>query len=141
MKKILATLTLALVACGGEDAPIPTDPALVPGVDFTCTLDSEQGSWLVSYVARDGNCGELPDQLVNLATNMVPPPPSVCTSNSNVSPDACSYQADANCAIDQFSVTQSMALRQVEPDTIEGIMDMTIVGFCSGSYRVTAQRL
>lgn len=136
---LLSTITgCVLAACGGEPTTTPVD---TPDSAFNCTLEEETGSWTVYFDQRDGNCGNLPSQLLNLGADPVPFEPTVCIGTSSVSGDQCRMQGNASCAIDGFQIHQRYAVRQLNPDLVTGVLSVTMAGWCSGSYDIRAERL
>lgn len=114
-----------------------------PGKPFTaCTIGSLTGTWRVTYVETDGNCGKVADETVVLSSAATPGAPGTpaCTIAANqVSPDHCRIDLDFTCTLNGAPGTQRWigATRQVSATELSSSLTLTVTSPSLGSCRST----
>lgn len=139
MEKIGAAVVVGmmLVACSSE-----SDDA-APAV--TCSIGELRGTWRVSYVETDGNCGQIPDEMAVFSENSQGAPSSCQVDVFDVAADKCRVDMNFTCPLNGVSGSQQWAgvLKQTADDKIEGTMTAQVDGAtadCRSTYAVTWTR-
>lgn len=110
-----------------------------------CTIGSLTGTWRVTYVETDGNCGKLADETVVMSAAASPGAPGTpsCTFAANeISADHCRADLDFTCPLTGVAGTQRWvgATRQVSAGELSGSMTLTVtspsLGPCRSTYAV-----
>jgi hypothetical protein len=107
------------------------------------------GFYRVSYTARSGDCGAIPEQIVNLADTQ---PNTSCVYRTIPVPDACRSEIDITCTETTADGTTAMStligVVSWAPGGGRGSGIVTIdvkaksaLDSCSGSYAVTYTKL
>jgi hypothetical protein len=132
-------LALLLAACsdGGGDDDEPED--------FTCSVLSRMGTYLMTLTEVDGTCGPFPTSVVRIDGEL--DPGCVLVKPTIISPDECSVESSISCT-DEFGVTVSgdAVTKQGNADgsLFTGIMTMEAKDadgpICVSTYRVRYER-
>lgn len=129
-------ITITTLACSSSDE----DEAV------TCKLGELDGTWLVTYVEKDGTCGKIADETVVLSPGAAAEAQSKCTYNAQtVSPDKCRLDLDYACTLATGTGSQHWigTLKQVANARLSGSMSVQIVlngQTCRSTYDITWSR-
>lgn len=126
MKSLLLLSSILTASCfsGGEECRLPLD----------------EGTWKASYTWLDGNCGWLPDEVLQFPSEL----PSHCTRTKEVVTDDCTYQQTTICETDDMILQTVSSVEQIEFDYLYGTFGIILIGSefsCSGTYRIEAVEL
>lgn len=141
MKVITLGTALLLAACsGGDDSDEPED--------FTCSVLSRSGTYLMTLTELDGGtCGELPASVVRVDPGEELEPGCVLDKPTVVSSDECSVTESLTCT-DEFGITSSIegVSRQASADgsLITGVVTLYVSDaqgpVCVSTYRARYER-
>lgn len=105
---------------------------------FECTGRNPEGVWEVHYTTLSGNCGTIPDGLVNF--NESESSDTECRTTAKVSNNECTVESSTFCTDAETYILESTAyLEWVDRSYITGKLDFyvqTIDGNCTGLYEV-----
>jgi hypothetical protein len=130
---------LFLAACSGADDDEPED--------FTCSVLTRMGAYLMTLTEVSGTCGPIPSAVVRVDLSGELEPGCALDKPTTISPDECNVETSLTCT-DEFGFTTKMVgtTKQANADgsLITGIV--TIYGsddlgpICSGTYRLRYER-
>jgi hypothetical protein len=114
---------------------------------FTCAPIA--GSYSVRFTTRSGNCGDIPEQVINFDSSMTRMQAAQCTGSSSISPNKCDVSYDTTCPVPQTggSIREEGAGHMAPGgSTITGTEQITLFDasgniVCSGTYDLMYQRL
>jgi hypothetical protein len=140
--KTLSFLGFAMVllcaACSGGTDDEPDD--------FTCSVASRSGTYLVTFTEVSGTCGPLTSQVVRLDPFAPLEPECILTEPTIISPDECSVETSEACK-DEFATYSIVGTtRQANADgsLVTGIATIEITDdlgpVCVGTYRLRYER-
>jgi hypothetical protein len=135
--RILALIATGLLGCGGEDED-----------SFTCETTDRSGTYLISYVDRDGDCGPLPETVGRFSGSSAVADNCELDMPDVTSSDGCTLERSITCVEDGFAASAVASSTQETEDgsRITGILTMTIRDAASGelvcisTYEQTAVR-
>lgn len=129
-------LSALALACGGSDSG-----------DMTCPdLD---GTYLLHYSERSGDCGPLDDQIEQYDPNepatIEPPDGGACDTTSDISPDGCDVEYETHCMDESGAARASGSERWTGIEKAEGIFELELRDaqgdlVCRSVYDVTTER-
>jgi hypothetical protein len=107
------------------------------------------GSYRLDFVERSGNCGPVPEKVIdaNSATNMMMA--GTCTGSSTISADKCTADYDTTCPVPGFAESvREQGTIHVAADGLMAtateqvtIMDGNGAVICWGTYDITFAKL
>jgi hypothetical protein len=134
---IAALIATGLLGCGGGEDD-----------EISCSASDRSGAYLISYVERDGDCGDIPDNVGRFDGSGGVPDNCELDAPDAVSSDSCTLERSLTCVQDGFAVSAIGSTTQETDDgsRITGILTMTIRDAASGelvcisTYEQTAVR-
>lgn len=125
------------VACSSSDA--------TPAKPTACKKTDRQGVYRVTFATQSGNCGELPESLINL--DGTPAPGSVCKINQQTySENDCKLVVDELCPIKGGGENHTVAVTTqdaADGSRLSGAFTVQVTGTpsnCTGTYGISAVR-
>lgn len=123
---VISTCTM-LVACGPSSTP-----HFKPS---SCDPRQCSGAYLVHFVERSGNCGQVPDTLIVIGNE----PTSECRATySSVEDNGCKLVDSIECATSTGD--RVLSIQDSTCSSIKGTMSITVTGNCMGTYDLTYTR-
>lgn len=125
---------LAVVGCSSHSDP-PT----------SCDPNERMGTFLFHYVTVSGNCGSIPDQLVNTTTSSTMQTQQGCTVASSVLSDGnCKLSDVVQCpprsSLGNATITEVSSQTDASGNVFSGTASFVVAAGCAGTYSFTATR-
>ena len=149
-------LLVTLVACSGASSgpeSSPVSPPVVGSGHGACAL--RKGTYSAIYLTRDGNCGNVPERIVNFGqTAPARPPidagPPPCATATTETADNCEVTYSERCKSDRLEKGGSFTVSGLAKWNVEGtygtaIEQWDVLGaagnaLCTGTYSVAIRR-
>ncbi len=136
MQRVILVVGFAsalLVACSSSssDEPKPT----------TCKRTDRAGIYRVAFTTQSGDCGDLPESLINLDA-----PDSTCKlASATYSNGDCKYSVDETCPVKGGTENHTVAVTEqqnADGSHLTGTFTVQLSGnvTCTGTYGVSAVR-
>jgi hypothetical protein len=135
MRAILGLIGLFGMGCAGADDDGETVPV-------ECDRDDRRGTYLIEYQETDGTCGPIPNSLARIdGQNVTGTAECFLTEQDRWSRNDCRLERSFACEIDGYlylytAITDSNA----SGSKLDGPMQVTVDGECTGTYDVTWTR-
>lgn len=136
MKRWGIILGLTGIACGGSE----------DGTPGGCNIfEDRNGTYLLRFSERSGNCGAIPDQLARLESDAPLQEGCILTADDTISDDGCTLERSYSCLIDGTE-SDWVAVTTQEDSSAETITGTITVSFddglqsCTSTYSVLATR-
>lgn len=137
-----ALLALAIVGCSSSSN---TGGNSLPPGGMCSPL---QGSFRLTFVTRSGNCGDIPEQIVNYDSPTTRDMTAGCEGGATLSSDKCRGDFDYTCPVPDGNFLREEGVVRAAADGQSAlateqitVLDSRRVPICSGTYDVTFKKL
>lgn len=108
----------------------------------TCLLPIDQGTWHAEYIELSGNCGEMPDEIIQFPKEES----NECRITKQLlDQDECKLQRTVKCQYDNVYLEMVSSVEQIDEDLFNGTVSVYIKLYtgeaCRSVYNTTIREL